>query len=77
MEKHPDTQANYKADMDEARNKARRAIEATRAPTEAMLEAGGKAADWDHRSTTDEEFKAAQRDGAAAVWQAMIDEMLK
>lgn len=36
MDKYPDTKANYKADMDEARDKARRAIETTLVASGAM-----------------------------------------
>jgi hypothetical protein len=39
---HPDTQARYKEDMDEARDKARRVIQAMREPTEDMLDAAAK-----------------------------------
>jgi len=69
MNKHPDTWANYKAEVDEARGKARRAIEAMREPTEAMCMAA------DALDTIS--GGVLMTPIPAKAWEAMIDEALK
>jgi hypothetical protein len=66
--KYPETMAHYQQDIDETRAKARRAIEAMRDPTAAMIEA---------EPDGDGEFdKTNSVAHAKAFWQAMIDEAL-